>query len=162
MASIVRSNGGTATTRDPYSLARELFSWDPFLRIDYPRQAQSAATFVPSFNVVERETGYFFTADLPGVREADLDITVQDNHLIVSGSRRAEERKEGENYFVYERRAGNFSRAFALPENADGDSVEAELKDGVLEIRVAKRESARPRKVQLGQRQGQKLGGAQG
>jgi len=155
MASIVhRGDGGTTTiARDPFAIARELLGWDPF-RLDWPvRQlSQSPANYVPSFNVVERPSGYFITADLPGVRNEDLDVTVQDNHLVVSGSRKAEERKEGDNYFVYERRFGNFSRVFALPENADPESVEAELNQGVLEVRVAKRESAKPRKVAIGQR----------
>jgi HSP20 family protein len=150
MANITRTNGGSVGTRDPLAFARDLFSWDPFLRIDWPARQQGGANFAPAFNVVEKQDGYHISADLPGVREEDMDVTVQDNHLIVSGSRRGEERKEGENYFVFERRSGNFSRAFALPENADGESVEAELTSGVLEIRVAKRESARPRKVQLG------------
>ena len=151
MVNITRTNGGSVGTRDPLALARDLFSWDPFLRIDWPaRQQSGGANFAPAFNVVEKQDGYYISADLPGVREEDMDVTVQDNHLIVSGSRRSEERKEGENYFVYERRSGNFSRAFALPENADGESVEAELTNGVLDIRVSKRESAKPRKVQLG------------
>jgi len=156
MANITRSgNGGTGSSRDAFAIARELFSWDPFFRLDWPgRQVstQGAGTYVPSFNVVEKQDGYYVTADLPGLRDEDVDVTVQDNHLIISGSRLAEERKEGENYFVYERRYGNFSRAFALPENADAETVEASLKDGVLEVRVAKRESAKPRKVPLGQR----------
>lgn len=164
MANITRSgNGGAVGSRDPFAIARELFSWDPFFRLDWPvRQLapQGSAAFAPAFNVVEKPDGYYITADLPGVAEADLDVTVQDNHLIISGSRRSEERKEGENYFVYERRAGNFSRAFLLPETADADSVEAALRDGVLEVRVAKRESAKPRKVPLGQRIKEKLTGA--
>jgi HSP20 family protein len=153
-------NGGAVGSRDPFAFARELLSWDPFLRLDWPgRQLAPQAAFAPTFNVVEKPEGYFITADVPGVAEEDLDVTVQDNHLIISGSRKAEERKEGENYFIYERRYGNFSRAFALPDTADADSVEAALRNGVLEVRVAKRASAKPRKVPLGQRLKEKLAG---
>jgi HSP20 family protein len=166
MANITRSGngGGAGVARDPFALARDLLSWDPFVRLDWPvRQATSqAAGYIPAFNVVEREDAYFFTADLPGIRDEDVDVTVQDNHLIVSGTRKAEERKEGENYYIYERRYGNFSRAFALPDNADADKIEAELQSGVLEVRIGKRESARPRKVQLGQKIKEKLTGARG
>ena len=150
MANITRSgNGGVSVERDPFALARELFGWDPFIRLDWPARltTQGVASYAPTFNVVEKTDGYYITADVPGVRDEDLDVTVQDNHLIISGSRKGEERKEGENYFVYERRYGNFSRAFALPETADSGSVEAALRNGVLEVKVAKRESARPRKV---------------
>jgi HSP20 family protein len=165
MANITRSgNGGSVSARDPFAMARELLSWDPFFRIDWPtRQLSTQPTaYIPAFNVVERQDAYYVSADLPGVADEDVDVTVQDNHLIVSGSRKAEERKEGENYFIYERRAGNFSRAFALPENADSESVEASLNNGVLEVRVAKRESAKPRKVQLGQRIKERLTGNKG
>src|SRR6266545_3988066 len=81
MANITRSNGGAGGLRDPLAFARDLFSWDPFFRLDWPvRQfaAQGASAYVPAFNVVEKPDGYYITADLPGVREEDLDVTVQD------------------------------------------------------------------------------------
>ena len=158
MANIIRGNGGSGLQRDPFALARELLGWDPFLRTDWPARSVQPSTFAPTFNVVERENSYFITADVPGVREEDIDVTVQDSYLVISGSRNAEERKEGDNFYVYERRYGNFSRAFALPENADAESVEAHMKAGVLEVRVAKRETAKPRKIPLGQRLKEKLG----
>ena len=160
MANIIRGNGGSGLQRDPFALARELLGWDPFFRTDWPARTQSQpSAFAPHFNVVEREGGYFISADVPGVREEDIDVTVQDGYLVISGSRNAEERKEGDNFYVYERRYGNFSRAFALPENADADAVEAHMKEGVLEVKVGKRESARPRKIPLGQRVKEKLTG---
>ena len=164
MANITRGNGGAARERDPFALARELFGWDPMLRYDWPARTQGtqAATFTPTFNVVERNDAYYLSADVPGVRDEDLDVTVQDNYLVVSGSRNAEERKEGDNYYVYERRYGNFSRAFQLPDNADPNAVDADMKNGVLEVRIAKRESAKPRKVPLGQRVKEKLTGTEG
>jgi HSP20 family protein len=159
MANLIRGNRGGSVQRDPFSLARELLGWDPYYRVDWPARDQAATgNFAPHFNVIERGDSYFITADLPGVRDEDVDVTVQDSYLVVSGSRSAEERKEGDNYYLYERRYGNFSRAFALPENADPDSVEAELKNGVLELKIGKRESARPRKIPLGQRVREKLG----
>jgi HSP20 family protein len=162
MANIVRGTGNGNIARDPFALARELLGWDPLVRYDVPsRQAAQVATFMPTFNVVEREDGYHISADIPGVRDEDVDVTVQDGYLVVSGNRNQEQRKEGDNYYVYERRYGNFSRAFQLPDNANVDSVEASLKDGVLEIRIAKRESAKPRKVPLGQRLKDKLTGSE-
>ena len=162
MANITRSgNGGAGLQRDPFSLARELLGWDPLFRsVDWGGRGQTSA-FAPHFNVVERNDAYYITADVPGVPEADIDVTVQDSYLVISGQRKAEERKEGDNFYLYERRYGNFSRAFALPDNADPGSVEAELKEGVLQVKIAKRESARPRKVPLGQRVKEKLTGGE-
>jgi HSP20 family protein len=147
MAIITRRNNDY---RDPLSLAREVFGFDPFVNLDWPTtRTMTGGTFSPSFEVVEREDAYTFAADVPGVREQDLDVTVQDGQLIVSGSRNADERREGENYYLYERRFGNFTRAFKLPDNADDSRVEAHLDNGVLTIMIGKRESARPRKISL-------------
>ena len=162
MANIIRGNGGTGLQRDPFSLARDLLGWDPLFRaVDWPTREREAAAFTPSFNVVERDDAYHITADVPGMKEEDFDVTVQDNYLVISGSRSAEQRKEGDSYYIHERRFGNFSRTFALPDNADPEKIDADLKNGVLELRVAKRETARPRKVSLGQRVKEKLTGGE-
>ena len=160
MANIIRGNGGTGLQRDPFSIARDLLGLDPlFHAVDWPTRTREPATFTPTFNVVEKADAYFISADLPGMKEEDLDVTVQDNYLLISGSRSAEQRQEGDSYYLYERRFGNFSRTFALPDNADPEKIDADLKNGVLELRVAKRESARPRKVTFGQRVREKLTG---
>ncbi len=67
----------------------------------------------------------------------------------MSGSRQAEERKEGETYALYERQFGSFSRSFQLPEMADGERIDAKLETGVLTLTIGKRAEAKPRKIQL-------------
>src|SRR5438067_12170881 len=99
-------------------LARELLQFDPFFT---PR------TFAPAFEVKETPESFLLKADLPGVDEKDLDISVDKGVLTVSGSRAAEQRKDGESYTVYERRFGAFSRSFQLPDIADADKIEAKL-----------------------------------
>ena len=64
-------------------------------------------------------------ADIPGVTSDNLDIAVHNNVLTVSGSRTAEERKEGDSFALYERQFGSFSRSFALPDTADGERIDA-------------------------------------
>jgi HSP20 family protein len=129
--------------RDPFSIARDLLSWDPF------HDGRPAAAFVPAFEVKETADGFVLKADLPGVSEAELDIAVHDNVLTVSGTRRAEERKDGESYTLYERRFGAFSRSFALPDMADGERIEAKLDRGVLTLTIGKKTEAKPRKIAL-------------
>lgn len=152
MANLVRRNN--PSYRDPLAFAREVFGFEPFSALDWTRGNDGGSTFVPPFEVVEREDGYVFQADVPGLKEQDLDVTVENGQLIVSGARVAEERKEGENYFLHERRFGNFTRAFKLPDNADETKVDAGLEHGVLTVTVGKRESAKPRKILFGQRGG--------
>jgi HSP20 family protein len=129
--------------RDPFQMARELLSWDPFFG------GRPATAFSPAFEVKETTEAFILKGDLPGVAEADLDINVHNNVLTVSGSRAAEDRIEGESYALYERQFGSFSRSFSLPDMADGDRVEAKLEAGVLTLTVAKKAAAKPRKIAL-------------
>ncbi len=143
MASLV-TRRDTDRTRDPLALARELLSWDPF---GYgPRAGQ---TFAPQFEVKENSDQFLVRADLPGVTDKDLDISVHNGVLSISGHRAAEERREGETFYVYERQYGSFSRSFALPESADADKVDARFDNGVLTLSIGKKVLARPRKIEL-------------
>lgn len=143
--SLVRThgNGSTKVSRDPYSLARELLGWDPFFT------TRPVSAFSPAFEVKETAESFVIRADVPGVDEKDLDVAVHNGTLTVSGTRTAEERKDGESYALYERQYGSFSRSFALPEMADGDRVEAKLDSGVLTLTIAKRAEAKPRKISI-------------
>ncbi|MDB4960661.1 MAG: heat shock protein Hsp20 [Myxococcales bacterium] len=135
------TTGSVARYRDPFSMARELLSWDPLYG------GRPATAFAPSFEVKETSDAFIVKADLPGVSEADLDIAVHNNVLSVSGSRQAEERKEGESYALYERQFGSFTRSFSLPDMADGERIDAKLENGVLTLSIAKKAEAKPRKI---------------
>lgn len=146
MALVRSTSNGTVSRpgiRDPYSLARELLGWDPFFT------ARPASAFAPDFEVKETTDSFVLRADVPGVEEKDLDVAVHNGVLTVSGSRQAEERKEGESYALYERQYGSFSRSFALPDMADGERIEANLTSGVLTLTVAKKAAAKPRKIAI-------------
>jgi HSP20 family protein len=137
--SLATRNGHSVTRyRDPFSM---LLGWDPFVA--------KPPAFVPAFEVKETPDAFVLKADLPGVADADLEISVHNNVLTVAGSRRAEERKDGESYTLYERQFGSFSRSFALPELADGERIEAKLEAGVLRLTIGKKAEAKPRKIAL-------------
>jgi len=149
MSLVARTNGNTPTptrytVRDPFQMARDLLSWDPFFA-----GTRQASAFVPAFEVKETSEAFVLKGDLPGVAETDLDIAVHNNVLTVSGSRQAEERKEGESFALYERQYGSFSRSFSLPDTADGERVEAKLDAGVLTLTIWKKAEAKPRKIAL-------------
>lgn len=128
-------------SRDPFALARELFAWDPYSR--------GASAFSPTFDVKETADAFVVRADLPGVEEKNIDVSIHNGVLNVTGARQSEERKEGESYYLYERQFGSFSRSFALPDSADADKVDAQLRDGVLQLTIGKRAEAKPRKIEL-------------
>ena len=149
MSLVARTNGNTTSparyvARDPFQMARDLLSWDPFFG-----GTRQTSAFVPAFEVKETNEAFILKADIPGVAESDLDIAVHNNVLTVSGNRQAEERKEGESYALYERQYGSFSRSFSLPDTADGDRVEAKLEAGVLTLTIWKKAEAKPRKIAL-------------
>ena len=146
MSLLARSNGNTPAryvSRDPFQVARDLLSWDPFFG------NRQVSAFVPAFEVKETNDAFHVRADVPGVAESDLDIAVHNNVLTVSGVRHAEERKEGDSFALYERQFGSFSRSFSLPDTADGERVEAKLDAGVLTLTIWKKAEAKPRKIAL-------------
>lgn len=155
MANIVRrgesqGQGGLARNEwDPLRLMRDMLRWDPFSEMAPFSGAYDRYTFNPSFEVKETDNAYVFKADLPGVEEKDLDISVTGNRLTVSGRREAEERSEGETYFAYERGYGTFTRAFTLPDGVDGDHVQADLRNGVLTLHLPKRPELQPKKIEI-------------
>ena len=101
MSIALRTNGTSRTApRDPFAaLARDLFSWDPFIATT----GRTASAFAPSFEVKETAEAFVVRADVPGVAEGDLDLSVHNGVLSVSGRRHSEERKENENYYLAER-----------------------------------------------------------
>jgi len=135
-----------AASLEPFRLMRDFLRWDP-LR-DYDLGAPAAA-FMPSFDVKESPDAYQLKADLPGILEADLEISLESNRLTVAGKREVETTKDGERWHLAERSNGSFSRTFTLPEDVDSEKVVAELRNGVLTLMVPKRPEVRPKKISV-------------
>jgi len=143
MANLIRRSTENQAYWDPFRIMLEMFDQGA-------REARHVEQlFSPSFEVFERKDGYVFKADLPGVKQEDLDITLNANRLTVSGKREAEERKEGERFYAYERSFGSFTRSFTLPEGVDAEHVAAELKNGVLTLVVPKKPEVQPKKISI-------------
>jgi HSP20 family protein len=165
MANLVRRNQGSVPQQggewDPFRMMRELLSMDPFSQMMPSLAQRDIDVFAPRFDVKETKDAYIFKADLPGVREEDLDITLTGSRLTISGKREAESRDESDRWYAYERSYGSFSRSFTLPEGIDGEHVDADLKNGELTVRVSKAPEHQPRKISL-KGLGEKLKGALG
>jgi HSP20 family protein len=158
MANIIRrGEGGTVVPRtgggmDPFDVMREMFSLDPLRALfggSLGLHHMPAQQFMPHFEVRETDDAYIFRADVPGVKDDDLDITLAQNRLTITGKREMEQRNESDRYYAVERAYGNFTRSFTLPTDVDQDRVEAELKDGVLNLRIPKSPEQQPKKVQV-------------
>jgi HSP20 family protein len=103
----------------------------------------------PLVNISEDRDYIYVRAELAGVRAEDLDITVQDNSLILRGERKIATEEKQVNFHRRERESGFFRRVVALPARVSPDKVEASCKDGVLTIKMAKPEEVKPRKIQV-------------
>ena len=119
--------------------------WDPFGEMESMR-----ASFSPSVEVKETRDAFMFDADVPGLKEGDVDISVVGNRLTFSGKRDEEQRQEDDRYYAYERSYGAFTRTFTLPESADLEHIEAHMSSGVLHVKVPKKPEVQPRKVTIG------------
>ncbi len=105
--------------------------------------------WVPAMDLIEEADEFVLRADLPGVREDDVTVELEDNVLTVSGERRSEHEQRAEGYRRIERASGSFSRSLTLPDGIDPDSVNARFERGVLEVRVPKPEQRKPRRVAI-------------
>ena len=111
-------------------------------------RVQSVA-WSPVVDIEETELNYLIRAELPGLSKEKVKVTVEDGVLTLSGERDLERKVEGKTFHHIERSHGTFTRSFTLPENAAAESVSANYKDGLLEIRVAKSEEALPKSIEV-------------
>ena len=109
--------------------------------------ATNARTFDPSIDVRSSESEVVFVCDAPGVKQDDLEITVENHVLTIKGTRKFDSR-EGEQVMLG-RAYGSFTRAYSLPDYLDDGNLSATLADGVLTIRIPKHARAKPRKIQI-------------
>jgi HSP20 family protein len=104
--------------------------------------------WVPVVDIAENDKGYLLKIEIPGVREDDVSVTIENRLLTVSGERKPAV-AEGVRYLRMERASGTFARAFQLAESVDPETVEARFRNGVLEIHVGKSEVSKPRVIQV-------------
>ena len=131
---------------DPWQSMRTLLAWDPFREMSPFAFEERTEVFSPAFDVKETKDAYLFKADLPGIQEKDLEVTMTGNRLSVSGKREEEKEDKQARYYSYERSYGSFTRSFTLPEGVDVENLRASLDQGVLTVTVPKRPEVQPKK----------------
>jgi HSP20 family protein len=105
--------------------------------------------WTPAMDLVEAEDHFLLKADLPGLREDDVNIEISDNTLVISGERKAEHEAHERGWYRVERAFGRFNRSLTLPDGIDADAVSAEVDHGVLTVRIPKPEQRKPRRVEI-------------
>lgn len=134
------SGPARAESRD---LLREMM--EDFLRPVWP----ALTGFAPAMNISETDEEYRVTIELPGTSKDDVEVTVQEGQLTMSGEKKEEEKEEKENYSRVERRYGSFRRSVPLPADVKEEEVEASFKNGVLSVRLPKAPGAAGKRVEI-------------
>ncbi len=105
--------------------------------------------FAPRVNIGETDKTVSLTFELPGMEKEDIKVLVQDNVLTVSGQREVKNEDKTDDYLRSEISSGSFSRSFDLPDTVDAGKVDAEYKNGLLEVTLEKHEKALPKEIKV-------------
>ncbi len=110
----------------------------------------TTASFVPPVDIYEDEHKVVLKLEVPGMKDEDLDIRVENNTLTVRGERKFESEEKEENFHRIERRYGSFYRAFTVPTTVDTEKVQAKYDAGVLRIEMERKAESKPKQVKIG------------
>lgn len=111
--------------------------------------AETETWFAPSIDVSETDDTITVKAEIPGMKKEDIDITVSEGLLTLSGEKKADHEEKGESYHVRESRYGAFRRSIRLPAEVESDQIDAGYQDGVLTVTVPKGEGAKRKKIEV-------------
>ncbi len=125
-------------------LRRRFFEAEPLLRYE-----TSFGVSAPVVDVVEKEKEYQISAELPGLEEKDVEVSVADDMLTIKGEKKEEKEEKAKNYYVSERRYGAFQRSFLLPSGVDAEKIEASFQKGVLTVTLPKTPEAQKREKKI-------------
>ena len=120
-----------------------------FARSDGEEESLAMGNFIPPVDVYEDEHQMVLKLEVPGIKQQDLDVCVENQTLTVKGERKFEKDEKEENFHRIERRYGSFTRSFTLPQTVDPGTVTAAYDAGVLTISLAKKEAAKPKQVKV-------------
>lgn len=127
---------------------RGFFNLEPFRGV-----APSLSAKMPVVNVAESDKEFEITAELPGMGEKDVNVSLADGVLTVKGEKKEEKEDKSKNYYLAERSYGSFQRSFRLPDNADDKNIKADVAKGVLTVKIPKtarkEPAARERKIKV-------------
>jgi HSP20 family protein len=101
------------------------------------------SSFVPRFEISESDKGIDITAELPGVEEKDIDVSIDGNVLRIKGEKRVEHEEENKTCSISERSYGSFQRSFSLPDGLDLEKIDAKFKNGILKMFLPKTEESK-------------------
>lgn len=133
--------------RELFQARDEIGRW--FGDIDRERDERKSALWAPSVDIKETEKEVIVKADLPGTKMEDIDVSIDENQLIIKGERKFEKEEKEKDYIRVERSYGSFYRSFDIGVPIKADAVKASYNDGVLDITIPKAEVKKPKKIDI-------------
>lgn len=127
-----------------FPFGRRVSEIEPFWR-----SPTSTGLALPAVDVVEKEDAFKISAELPGMEDKEIDLTLANDVLTIKGEKKEEKEEKRRGYYRAERRYGSFQRSFRLPESVNQDKIEASFEKGVLTIVLPKSEEARKREKRI-------------
>jgi HSP20 family protein len=122
------------------------------------RRLPAEMNWAPAIEVFEKEDKYVVKAELPGMKEEDIDVSVIGDTLTIKGERKVEKEVKEEEYYCCERSYGSFFRSIALPSTVDAEKIATSYEDGVLEVSLPKAAEVKPEKVKISTNKKEKAG----
>jgi len=111
--------------------------------------APSTTEWMPAVDIEDQDERIVVRADVPGVKPEEIQVTMENGVLALTGERKTESEEKGKDFTRVERTYGKFYRSFALPQGADAEKITAHAKDGVLEVVVPKTATSKPRQIKV-------------
>ena len=116
---------------------------------DIGKDQESFASWYPATDIYETKDDYVFKLEVPGLAKDEVNVELNNNTLTIKGEKKESKEVKKEDYHRVESFTGSFSRSYTLPRNIDAKKIEANMKDGILELRVAKAEEAKPKAISI-------------
>ncbi len=116
---------------------------------DWQRSGQFFNEWAPALDLYEDKENVYLKAEVPGMKKEDIDVSLHENVVTISGERKFEQKHEGAENYRSERFFGRFSRSITLPIAVEGEKVKASYKDGILNITLPKSEKAKPKQIEV-------------
>lgn len=136
---------------DPFSemvqLRDEIGRW--FDTLDKKKEARKGAVWAPDVDIKETDTDIQIKADVPGMKLEDIDVSVDEDQLVIKGERKIEKEEKEKDYVRIERSYGSFYRSFNIGVPVKADQIKASYKNGVLDISLPKAEARKPKKIEV-------------
>ena len=137
----------TINYKKPVQLFNLFDEFEGFFANDY--QLKPSVNFRPNVDIHEDQDYVYLAADLPGVLKKDIQLKIEDGILTLSGSKETKREDNKDHFYRFERQSGSFERQFNLSDKIDSNQIEADFKEGVLTVRLAKKEEAKPKVIDV-------------